>query len=290
MSKHENKEDTRAPNGQRAPSYLAHDDQGQTVQSMARKITLDSSGDSTADILEHLKQCSANRECFDIYQMTAFRYTADRGRWPYYRSVLKSILALSTQLFAISVVIEHQVLEAVFEMAKDHKFCDSKTRKPFDVQIMANLLILVIIVFSLQSFTQFTRCGMYRINSLDLHNKPAFVNAWWFTIGRYVNIAIMLMVMWSSLFLIWHNTDPIFIVLKSSAMFFVLRLDDLFVQKGDYDDLARFLETYRDEHDYAVSGITKWTNTIAFYTFSILCFFAFLGAAVFVFLIDFCPI
>ena len=150
---------------------------------------------------------------------------------PYYISALKALVALCTQPFAMGVILMDAIMPEFTKLSADpQSYLQNHPYEALEVRILSTLLICVIVIFSVQSFSTFSQCGMYRVNPRDLQNKPDFINRWWVTIGRYINIIVLLMIMWGCMFLIWTTVDPIMIVLKSSALFFVLRLDDMFVQ------------------------------------------------------------
>ena len=269
--------------------FEAGDIKGNTL-SIIGSITLSSAPDSTADIIEHLQECVGQTQSLDIYQIAAFRYNVNvNPRWPYYKSALKALLVGITQPLAMWVVLNDGLIQRVLVFWNQHQLCSDKGHKGLDVVIMSNLLNFVIIAFSLQHFSTFTHSGMYRINAFDLRNKPAFISATWLTFGRYMNITILQMVMWGALFFIWTTKDPMAIVLKSSAMFFVSKLDDMFVQSKDFQDLGSLLKSYQHQQDYKINRCWKVINFMLFYGFSIICFCGFVMAVVWNLLVDFCP-
>ena len=220
----------------------------------------------TDEIINHLEDCAENHEGLDIYQFAAFRCTVNtQPRTPYYVSALKSCLALCTQLFAMGVILCDAMMPEFRRLIEDPRtYLKGQPDKPVEVRMLSILLLCVIIVFSVQSFKTFSRTGMYRINPRDLRNKPDFVNSCWITIGRYANITVLFMVMLGSMFLIFTEVDPILIVLKSSALFFVLRLDDMFGGTADYQDLEKFLKSYHHRKDHKMSKCGEFVHRMGY--------------------------
>lgn len=205
---------------------------------------------TTWDIIDHLKECAVGGAELDIYQIAAFRYTANTNpRRPYYVSALKALLALCTQIVAMCLILWDGMLREFIEQYDDppipRSYLQQHSQKSIQLRILSILIILVTVLHLVQQFSSFTESGLYLIDPRDLRNKPDFVNSWWLTIGRYANIAVFLMVLYGSMFLIFHASEPIVIVLDSAALYFVLTLDDMFVRPIDYKDLATFLKTYQ---------------------------------------------
>ena len=149
------------------------------------------------------------------------------------------------------------------EHGGDARAC--RKESAWSVKAMSCLFCLSILVLCYHHYVRFSHYGMYRVNAVDHRNKPDCLNPYWLMLGRFVNVSVLLMVLWGAFSLIYFSVDPAEIVLNAMAMFFILELAALFVNDRDYRELAQFLETYKHVTDYDIAAGFQLLNKALYY-------------------------
>jgi len=238
----------------------------------------------TDRVIQHLRECAQRREYLDIYQMVAFRLH-NRGHYTFsdYKAIGQAVLAMFTQTIGITVVLGEEILRA-------HGHDDPVCRKesPWTIKIMSLLFCMAILVLCYHHYIRFSHYGMYRVNAVDYRNKPDFINPYWIMLGRFVNVTVLLMVLWGAFSLIYYSVDPTEIVLNAMAMFFILELANLFVNDRDYQEMAEFLQTYKHVTDYDIAKGFKVMNQCLYYPLIIIVALSLVAGAVMSFLVAYC--
>jgi len=215
----------------------------------------------TSAVIDHLRECAFRREHIDIYQMVAYR-CQNRGHYTFtdYKALCKAVLAMFAQTVGIVVILGEDVLR---EHASDGPFC--KKEATWSMKAMSFLFCMAMCVLCYHRYVRLSHYGMYRVNVIDLSNKPDFVNPYWLLLGRFVNVTVLLMVLWGALSLIYWSADGTELVVHAMAMLFLLDIGSLFVNERDYRELAEFLSSYKHVTDYDIAGGFKVLNQMVYY-------------------------
>jgi hypothetical protein len=241
--------------------------------------------DATAsEIVQHIKDGAD--DWINIYQMLAFDVHTNwlHVAWLYVRA----FFAMMAQFASLAVIGYMSILHEVFNEEDDIELCEGDD--PWYLRLMSMLLVIVIVLFSCQKFYTFNNYGGYRVSMRSLHNKPDFINAFWIVFGYWVNIQVLMIVTYESIFIIWWTSDAIDVVLNAAAMWFLIDLDQMLVSPEDREELKQFLSTYQHSTDYRMSTGMSYVVKILYYvghTISILLLFA---AVCLTSLIWFCPV
>ena len=130
---------------------------------------------------------------------------------------------------------------------------------------MSWLFCMAMCVLCYHRYVRLSHYGMYRVNAIDLGNKPDFINPYWLLLGRFVNVTVLLMVLWGALSLIYWSADGTELILHAMAMLFLLDISSLFVTERDYRELSDFPSSYKHVTDYDIGGGFKVLNQALHY-------------------------
>ena len=235
------------------------------------------------EIVAHLEE---DNDYVDIYQMLAFGiYTHPlKKAW----LVFRCFAAFGTQFFAVFVIVFQELLADIAALVKGEKKCDRDAS--WSTRVLMSMLILCVIIFVFQEFYKLNHFGGYRINKRNLHNKPDFINGFLLLVGYYVNILILVMMLLSSIAVIWKSTATIDRILNAVAVFFILELDNMLVSKPDIAALRRKLRTFQHFDETEESLSESIVHVILYYAVITLSIAALLFCAIMsVFIILLCP-
>ena len=199
-------------------------------------------------IIEYFRNCADNKKGLDIYQVCAFKddeTTLGRtllamfaqGLGTYY--LLKSEYESKTEKFS----------QTIMRLCNDSSLYIHIWLPPAegvaDSLLRATLMTLVFVYsarqwFKVEGYLRKKGSGMYRINAVNLEDKPHFLSSWKIAVGRYLNIIVLFAVTFGAMFVIIGDTQAF--VLKLSSYFGVLKLNKLFVRSRDYSDLKAKLD------------------------------------------------
>lgn len=90
--------------------------------------------------------------------------------------------------------------------------------------------------------TELNEQGIYRFKN----NLPPFFNKFWLSSGIFINTFVLAASWFVSIVVIFLATDPLDMILNSIAVYFIIELDDMMVNRVDYEFVERWLD---DEYE-----------------------------------------
>eukprot|EP00483_Globobulimina_turgida_P009034 UN09052 len=177
------------------------------------------------DIIDELKDWCSAQENLDVYQMNSFYAGINNVRAQvinYYKTAMVFFIQTAGAIF-----LAYNQLTVGF--APDSKICG-----------LHDFGWLAFMAFSFTGFISLTlndqlaeisRQCVYRFK----RNLPPFFNKFWLSTGIFINIFV-LMVSWIvSIVVIFLATNPLDMILNSIAVYFLIELDDMMVNRVDYE-------------------------------------------------------
>ena len=204
------------------------------------------SSNKTVEMITYFMDCAENKTGLDIYQVSAFDIDG--------RTFGRTLLAVFAQAIGTYYLLKSEYeskREKVLNTIKDIYDWDGEGASDIwfppitddigiaDALFRGTMLTLIAVYsaqqwFKVEGYLRKEGSGMYRINAVNLEDKPHFLSSWKITVGRYINIIVLLAVTLGAMFVVVGDPDAF--ALKFSSFIGVLKLNKLFVQSKDYSD------------------------------------------------------
>ena len=89
--------------------------------------------------------------------------------------------------------------------------------------------------------------GLYKNLSFGINLK--WVNSLWLRFGLSINIVVSIIAVYGSFLVVFFSDNSLDMILNSVALFFIVELDNILVQKTDYKKIMKYIESqeYKNE-------------------------------------------
>ena len=201
------------------------------------------SPNKTEEMISYLTDCANNEKGLDIYQVSAFDVDG--------RAFGRTLLAVFAQAIGTYYLLKREIqsksaqvaetIEALWQGEEDIWFPSTSEDMGTADALLRGAMLTIIVVYSIQQWFKVEGYrrkegnGMYRINAVNLEDKPHFLSSWKITVGRYINILVLFAMTAGAMFVVVGDPDAF--ALKFSSFIGVLKMNKLFVQSKDYSDL-----------------------------------------------------
>eukprot|EP01084_Bolivina_argentea_P171053 296352_1 len=188
------------------------------------------------DTVDQIHEWCSAQENLDVYQMNSFYSGIGNVRSQainYYKTAM--VLFIQT---GGAGYLAYNGFSKNFKTGSS--FCKIDDIGPLSWMAMA---FTGFISLTLQDqLTEISVQGVYRFKK----NLPPFFNAFWLSLGIFINIFVLINSWVVSMLVIFISTNPMDMILNSVAVYFIIELDDMMVNRVDYEFVDVWL---KDELD-----------------------------------------
>eukprot|EP00483_Globobulimina_turgida_P007274 UN07288 len=177
------------------------------------------------DTVDQIQEWCSAQENLDVYQMNSF-YAGVSNKRAQLLNYYKTAMVFFIQTGGAGYLAIRGITK---NFTADSSFC-----KLDDIGLLSWMAMAFSGFISLTLNDQLTEIsvqGVYRFKK----NLPPFFNKFWLSLGIFINIFVLVISWVVSIVIIFISTNPMDMILNSIAIYFIIELDDMMVNRLDYE-------------------------------------------------------
>mmetsp|Transcript_46006 Transcript_46006/g.41173 ORF Transcript_46006/g.41173 Transcript_46006/m.41173 type:complete len:310 (-) Transcript_46006:91-1020(-) len=185
------------------------------------------------DIIDQIKEWASAQENLDVYQMNSF-YAGISNKRRQFVNYYKTAMVFFIQTAGAGYLAYNEFTTPSSDGAQ---LCNVK-----DFHWLSWMAFAFTGFISLtlnDQLTELNQQGIYRFKN----NLPPFFNKFWLSSGIFINTFVLAASWVVSVIVIFLATNPLDMILNSIAVYFIIELDDMMVNRIDYE----FIDTWLDD-------------------------------------------
>mmetsp|Transcript_42433 Transcript_42433/g.68197 ORF Transcript_42433/g.68197 Transcript_42433/m.68197 type:complete len:282 (+) Transcript_42433:42-887(+) len=194
------------------------------------------------EVAQNFKKNCEDGDYLDVYQLCGWMAYNEESRVKRWFQYLKACCCALFQTAGLLVFIYNALREGTKGV------CDGDG--DWDVKVIAVVSTLYISLTMGGLINRLDSQGLYEWDSWSNEEVPAFVSPFWLFFGLYCNYFALIGAIYGSFLVIYLSESVLDVVLNAVALFFVVELDDLMIDKYDYE---RIIEWFQEEYERNLS-------------------------------------